>query len=395
MKDQTILWNTGKIRKILAKHSDGMTTNIIKQVPQVLEHPIVILHSSEEIGKQQGKNYGGRVYMFGEVYDATGKLVSVSLELLPTRKNGLLMDNIVITSAYGKGNVQNALNSDQLLYVDPNKKRTAAWLGSTGLQLPVPPTMYGSMGRLTYFEGSVKMMEPGSRNAKLAEFLTRDADGKYQLDVDADAAEAAKSGLGNVAEQTETIRNAVEAGGNKRVSDEGLENIAKAVKSDTKSRIDGKTLTERLRGLSAYLSGSKNVNWEDAHAFVLDMAEQIMLKSSRKNDELWKQHPELHEMGMKVEKGSTAFQKLVYRYGSWANAKRELGRHGVKITQLPEGQHSRWDADFRELQELGAGLFPDEVPNSAADALEAMANAHDAIKPVLENAFDEDWEGAK
>lgn len=395
VKDQTILWNTGKIRKILAKHSDGMTTNIIKQVPQVLEHPIVILHSSEEIGKQQGKNYGGRVYMFGEVYDATGKLVSVSLELLPTRKNGLLMDNIVITSAYGKGNVQNALNSDQLLYVDPNKKRTAAWLGSTGLQLPVPPTMYGSMGRLTYFEGSVKMMEPGSRNAKLAEFLTRDADGKYQLDVDADAAEAAKSGLGNVAEQTETIRNAVEAGGNKRVSDEGLENIAKAVKSDTKSRIDGKTLTERLRGLSAYLSGSKNVNWEDAHAFVLDMAEQIMLKSSRKNDELWKQHPELHEMGMKVEKGSTAFQKLVYRYGSWANAKRELGRHGVKITQLPEGQHSRWDADFRELQELGAGLFPDEVPNSAADALEAMANAHDAIKPVLENAFDEDWEGAK
>ena len=395
VKDQTILWNTGKIRKILAKHSDGMTTNIIKQVPQVLEHPIVILHSSEEIGKQQGKNYGGRVYMFGEVYDATGKLVSVSLELLPTRKNGLLMDNIVITSAYGKRNVQNALNSDQLLYVDPNKKRTAAWLGSTGLQLPVPPTMYGSMGRLTYFEGSVKMMEPGSRNAKLAEFLTRDANGKYQLDVDADAAEAAKTGLGNVAEQTETIQKAVEAGGNKRVSDEGLENIAKAVKSDTKSRIDVKTLTERLRGLSEYLSGAKNVNWDDAHAFMLDIAEQIMLKSSSKNDTLWKQHPELHEMGMKVEKGSTAFQELVYRYGSWANAKRELGRHGVKITQLPEGQHSRWDADFRELQELGAGLFPDEVPNSAADALEAMANAHDAIKPVLENAFDEDWEGAK
>ena len=395
VKDQTILWNTGKIRKILAKHSDGMTTNIIKQVPQVLEHPIVILHSSEEIGKQQGKNYGGRVYMFGEVYDATGKLVSVSLELLPTRKNGLLMDNIVITSAYGKGNVQNALNSDQLLYVDPNKKRTAAWLGSTGLQLPVPPTMYGSMGRLTYFEGSVKMMEPGSCNAKLAEFLTRDADGKYQLDVDADAAEAAKSGLGNVAEQTETIRNAVEAGGNKRVSDEGLTLIARAVKSDNQSRIDTKTLTERLRGLSEYLAGAKNVNWEDAHAFVLDMAEQIMLKSSRKNDELWKQHPELHEMGMKVEKGSTAFQELVYRYGSWANAKKELARHGVKITQLAEGQHSRWDADFRELQELGAGLFPSEVPNSAADALEAMANAHDAIKPVLENAFDEDWEGAK
>lgn len=396
VKDQTILWNAGKIRKILAKHSDGMTKDIIKQVPQVLEHPIVILHSSEEIGKQQGKNYGGRVYMFGEVYDMTGKPVSVSLELLPTSQKGLLLDNIVITSAYGKGNVQNALNSDQLLYVDPNKKRTAAWLGSNGLQLPVPPTMYGSMGKLTYFEGSVKMMEPNSRNAKLAEFLTRDADGKYQLDVDADAVDAAKeTGLGDMAAQTETVRKAVEAGGNKRVSDESLTAIARAVKSDIKSRMSAADVTERLKALSEYLSGAKEVSWEDANGFMMDLAEQLMYKSAKKNDELWKAYPELHEMGMKVEKGSTAFQELVYRYGSWANAKRELGRHGVKITQLPEGQHSRWDADFRELQEIGKGYFPDEVPNSAADALEAMANAHDAIKPVLENAFEEDWDGAK
>ena len=396
VKDQTILWNAGKIRKILAKHSDGMTKDIIKQVPQVLEHPVVILHSSEEIGKQQGKNYGGRVYMFGEVRDTTGKLVSVSLELLPTRKNGLLMDNIVITSAYGKGNVQNALNSDQLLYVDPNKKRTAAWLGSTRLQLPVPPTMYGSMGKLTYFEGSVKMMEPNSRNAKLAEFLTRDESGKYQLDVDADAVDAAKeTGLGDVAAQTETVRKAVEAGGNKRVSDESLTAIAQAVKSDIKSRMSVADVAERLKALSEYLSSTKEVSWEDANGFMMDLAEQLMYKSSKKNDELWKAYPELHEMGMKVEKGSTAFQELVYRYGSWANVKRELGRHGVKITQLPEGQHSRWDADFRELQEIGKGYFPDEVPNSAADALEAMANAHDAIKPVLENAFEEDWDGAK
>ena len=396
VKDQTILWNAGKIRKILAKHSDGMTKDIIKQVPQVLEHPVVILHSSEEIGKQQGKNYGGRVYMFGEVYDTTGKPVSVSLELLPTSQKGLLLNNIVITSAYGKGNVQNALNSDQLLYVDPNKKRTAAWLGSNGLQLPVPPTMYGSMGKLTYFEGSVKMMEPNSRNAKLAEFLTRDADGKYQLDVDADAVDAAKeAGLGDMAAQTETVRKAVEAGGNKRVSDESLTAIARAVKSDIKSRMSAADVTERLKALSEYLSGAKEVSWEDANGFMMDLAEQLMYKSAKKNDELWKAYPELHEMGMKVEKGSTAFQELVYRYGSWANAKRELGRHGVKITQLPEGQHSRWDADFRELQEIGKGYFPDEVPNSAADALEAMANAHDAIKPVLENAFEEDWDGAK
>lgn len=89
----------------------------------------------------------------------------------------------MITSAYGKGNVQNALNNDQLLYVDPDKKRTAAWLGSTGLQLPVAPTKYGSMGRLTYWDGSVKMIQSGSRNAKLAQFLTQDEDSTHRLDV--------------------------------------------------------------------------------------------------------------------------------------------------------------------------------------------------------------------
>ena len=44
---------------------------------------------------------------------------------------------------------------------------------------------------------------------------------------------------------------------------------------------------------------------------------------------------------------------------------------------------SRWDADFPELQKTGAGLFPEETPSSAADALEAMAAAHDANRPAV------------
>ena len=44
---------------------------------------------------------------------------------------------------------------------------------------------------------------------------------------------------------------------------------------------------------------------------------------------------------------------------------------------------SRWDADFPELQKIGAGLFPEETPSSAADALEAMAAAHDANSPAV------------
>ena len=396
VNDQIILWNAGKIRKILAKHSDGMNRTIIKQVPQVLEEPVIVLHSDENAGIQQGKDYGGRIYMFGEVYDAAGKPVSVSLELLPTRKNGLVMDNIVITGAYGKNSIQNALNRDQILYVDPNQKRTAAWLGSTGLQLPVPPTMYGSMGKITYLGNSVKMIQPNSRNARLAEFLTRDADGKYQLDVDSESVDAARTeGLGDVEQQNKLVGRVMDLAGKVTVSDTGLKNIARAVLSDCDSRMDAKTLTERLLALSDYIRQNQTVDWAEANAFVMDMADQIMQKSAKRNDELWKAYPELHRMGMTIEKGSKDYREVLYKWGSWANAKKELARHGVDIRQSKEGEHSRWDADFTELQKLGAGLLPTETPSSAADALEAMAAAHDAIRPVMENSYNENWEEAQ
>ena len=159
--------------------------------------------------------------------------------------------------------------------------------------------------------------------------------------------------------------------------------------------MSAKWLTERLGALSDYLSQGKGVDWADANAFVMDIAEQIMQKSSKRNDELWKAYPELHKMSMQLEKGSAAYDEILYRYGSWANARKEAARHGVNLTYTKDGQASRWDGDFAELQKLGAGLLPAETPSSAADALEAMMSAHDAIKPTLENAYDEDWDGAK
>ena len=407
VKDQTILWNAGKIKKILAKHSEAnykegkdksvMTADIIKQVPQVLEEPVVVLHSNEQSGANQGKNYGSRVYMFGEVTDALGQPVSVSLELLPTRKSGLVMDNIVLTSAYGKNNVQGALNTDQLLYVDPNKKRTAAWLGSTGLQLPVPPTMYGSMGTLTYFGESVKMMDKNSRNAKLAQFMTQESESgnRYQLDVDAEDVEAARSqSVGNGGAQSQTVAKVMELAENAAVSDDSLLHIARKVAKAADSKVETKTLASRLAALRDYLNGG-NVDWAEAHGFVLDMAQQIMEKSAKRNDALWKQYPELHQMGMSLEKGSKDYREVVYKYGSWAGATKELARHGVKLTLTKNGAVSRWDADFTELQGIGGGLLPTETPSSAADALEAMAAAHDAIRPTMENAYDTDWDAAK
>ena len=416
VKDKDIFWQAGKLRKILNKHSianhnaatgEGsiMTKEILKQVPQVLEHPIMVLHSDTS----RNADYASRIFMYGDVKDAAGKPVNVSLELLPTDRNGLVVDNIAVLSAYGHESYRaGKVVQGEILYVDPDTKRTAAWLRGNRLRLPFSLASGGSKATLHYADGNVKAVTaeplPGQplyylkavTETEAQKLYPEKAAVKYQLEVDADSRDAANSGgLGDVDAQMETIRKAVETGGNKRVSEEGLRSIAQAVRADHGSKVSAKWLTERLGALSDYLSQGKGVDWADANAFVMDMAEQIMQKSAKRNDELWKAYPELHKMSMQLEKGSAACGEILYRYGSWANARKEAARHGVSLTYTKDGQASRWDGDYDELKRLGAGLFPDEMPSSAADALEAMMSAHDAIRPTLENAYDEDWDGAK
>ena len=82
------------------------------------------------------------------------------------------MDFSVIASAYGKDNAKGLVESSGLVYIDPNKNRTESWLQGLGLQLPSDTTALGSVGRITYPDGKVKIdsipytqyMQTGSEN---------------------------------------------------------------------------------------------------------------------------------------------------------------------------------------------------------------------------------------
>lgn len=104
-----------------------MTDNIIKQVPCIIENPIVVMRS---------KNINSHITMFGEVY-SNNKPVLVVLELSPVSRKGLKLDELKIASAYGKDKAQNFINSSEILYVESNKKRVSDWEKRTRLQLPM------------------------------------------------------------------------------------------------------------------------------------------------------------------------------------------------------------------------------------------------------------------
>ena len=395
-RENDIYMNGDKISTILREHPE-MTLEEIKRIPEILDNPVMVLTSQNKGRSKQNT----RLVMFGSVKAQDGRPVLCVLDLQPVENHIAIRDMQKLTSAYTKDvNPEGFVRSSEVLYVSENKKRTTALLRTLGFKIPSELQPCGSIGSIAYEGQNVKL-----EGVKFSELEVRGKDQKlypekpavkYQLEVDADSRDAANSGgLGDVDAQMETIQKAVEAGGNKRVSEESLRSIAQAVRADHGSKVSAKWLTERLGALSDYLSQDKGVDWADANAFVMDIAEQIMQKSSKRNDELWKTYPELHKMSMQIEKGSAAYDEILYRYGSWANARKEAARHGVSLTYTKDGQASRWDEDFAQLQRLGAGLLPAETPSSAADALEAMMSAHDAIKPTLENAYDEDWDGAK
>lgn len=146
VKDQEIVWDASKIIKIKQEHA-AMTDEIIKQVPSVIESPILVMES---------KTVPGRITMLGELSDANGAPVLVALELEPAKDHRLTMDVIKIASAYGKdSNPQKFIDDSRILFVEPDKKRTHTWLKLYKLRLP-SSVKYGLNGRVSYKKPSVK-----------------------------------------------------------------------------------------------------------------------------------------------------------------------------------------------------------------------------------------------
>ena len=128
--DKQIRWDASKIKTLLDKHN-GMTIDTIREIPELLENPVVVIDS------KQDKN--SKIVM-GELHDNNGKLVTVVLLLTPTSKKGNQLDVIKVSSAQGRGHIESLFKNEDgskvpVRYVD--KKRIQNWLNVNRLQLPL------------------------------------------------------------------------------------------------------------------------------------------------------------------------------------------------------------------------------------------------------------------
>ena len=171
--NRKIWWDASKIKKIKVDHP-AMTDTVIKQVPNILENPILVMES---------KTKEGRLTLFGEVYDQKNEPVLAVLLLNPTDRGGNSINILKVASAYGKDtNAQGLIDNSKILYVEPNKKRTQNWLSVNRLQLPLPSSSYGFINTIVASKPSgvnTHSMQNGQKNAQNGKKNTR-----HSLEVD-------------------------------------------------------------------------------------------------------------------------------------------------------------------------------------------------------------------
>ena len=397
VKDQTIVWNSNKIRKILAKHSAEnfrtgadrsiMTKEILKQVPQVLEHPILVVHSDTT----RNADYASRIFMYGDVKDATGKPVNVSLELLPTDHKGLAMENIVVLSAYGHDAYRpGRVLQGEILYADPNTKRTSSWLRDNRLLLPFSLASAGSKAILRYSENGVKAVTvkplPGQRKyylksiteeqaqklypaetkrtdtqpavnrlqlpLRMAEYGSEDSVHSAAENVKADektnvrfqmAESADRDARKNtqrqasraIAERDASLKTLMDFFGitrGVRISDDSLEGMALRIinGSGAKGKLHSSEFAKELRPLVEYLKAD-GADMQKAQSMAEVLAGEVLDHATTRNTELWDQYPELHDLSYTVAKGGQAEAELARRYGTWGAAVKDARSHGVQL----------------------------------------------------------------
>ena len=129
---QNIVIDKSKLLKIINKHEE-MSDEVIKQIPDILNNPVLILKS---------QSVKGRIIVFGEVNDINNNPVMVAMELNPKENDNNIEKIYKVASAYGRKNIpwmQHWLDKENnILFVDNKKNRTNTWLSGLGLQLPVP-----------------------------------------------------------------------------------------------------------------------------------------------------------------------------------------------------------------------------------------------------------------
>lgn len=120
-----------KLKKTFADHP-GIDKSVIKQMPDIIENPMLIMDS---------KTVDNSIVMLGDVYDKSGRLVTMAVNLNPTSRKSdgsiTYLDIYKVSTYQGRSNIQSLINGSNIRYAEKNKNKLNEWLNVNRLQLPL------------------------------------------------------------------------------------------------------------------------------------------------------------------------------------------------------------------------------------------------------------------
>lgn len=361
--DKSITMDSSKIIKIRSKHK-GMTDAVIKKIPRVINEPMLILES---------KNTPSRVVMLGELVDEDGKTVLVVLELNPTNRKGIALDEIKIASAYGKDNLQKFVNASKILYVHPDNTKTSSWLTSTRLQLPVESLTTGSTDSIPSTNSVVKNDLRYSLNdaTDLSDFWFNN--------------DNLEEPIGNAASILEEGAKLLQG---KEVDTESIRRIARGMVKEYRSHYNVDALSENLEKLFSYMQSQEKVSYDDMVRIMTEVTMPVIEESTgidETQQEIYKTFKKnLRNMSIKL----SAHQKeeVAHYYDSYENFRRKmfgtlsLSESGISLDEL-----------WLEISDMSQGFIDLDVTET--DQPIRLVEALEQMKPQVVNNFGADNHG--
>lgn len=270
--NKTVTMDAKKIIRIKQSHPE-MTDKIIKQIPDVLQEPMVVLDSLTK---------PGRPVLLGNVITEKGKPILVALELEPTGRRGKRLEKeIKIASAYAKDSPQYLLNHSKYYYVNDNIKKTNDWLKRTRLQLPVGENQYGLIDTIisTSTEKSNKNLRYSLKNEEGSSlYASKEDDFAWMEDIlkeEPDIKETASI----LQEGTEALRKAKKA-----PDSAAVRKISKSILENIGSQYDLDTFSDNLEKVFSYMQSEDNVSYDDMVRVMTEVAWHELVVARREKD---------------------------------------------------------------------------------------------------------------
>lgn len=220
---------------------------------------------------------------------------------------------------------------------------------------------------------------------------------RYQLPVDQAQMESGQRAAAweNIDREgvAEALAEAFSLSETQRVPIERIQKMARDFLRGEQSKANEITIAKQMQGLLNYMS-SDNADYNTSIAAAEGIADAIMQRSGKQDKSLWNEYKDLHYFTVGVKRGGPEYQELVYRYGSYALAKKELARFGITVTTSEKENVRGIDQVYQELSGDYPGLFSADVTGSM-EQLDRIAEVREAIKPQWVNSYGETYEEAK